>query len=267
VQRVIPRQILERAFIRRLLDWRTTVASNLDHAIRYQVIQPRVLYDCNIVGGVQALIPLGGLEQQKPTELQTILQIPKDRTGGRSILSVNNVTFFNQSVVSSWATNSTLAGYNQFNRGENNALTAAAAAVVAAQDTIPVTSTANCSLIGENTILVKDSMLLAPNAFLRCTLANDEQLANLQIRSHLDFAQLVEHAVKAHVYVTLIVEIGSGELQGGAELGVFKSLVEEYRDSNQNYLDFLRNTWQKVALMNDDTSYDRYMRMMVGSNR
>ncbi len=267
VKWTIPRAVLEKAFVDRQNSWRMGARKSLDEQIISLVIRPRVLVDCNLIGGTQALISLNGLPQEKPTEYLTVIHIPKERTEGKSINSVLNVGFVALAYLASWAGMNAAGSLATYGSSENTALMTATAGMLTAFDKIPMVSTARVELIAENSILIRDSINLYPDMTLRCVLANEENLNNLQLRAYRNFAELVGHAVKAYIYNTLIINMDQGELQGGQELGVFKETVLEYRDSNQNYLDYLRNTWEAVSLMQDEQSYLRFMKLIIGGNR
>jgi hypothetical protein len=138
--------------------------------------------------------------------------------------------------------------------------------IMASLDHIPITSTSDAYLIAENTIKITDVFTMPANAILRCTLENDEGLNNIQPRSYHDFFQLVEFAVKSHIYNELIVDIDMAELQGGQQLGIFKSIVEGYADAEQNYQDKLKS-WRAISLMNDTPAFHRFIKLTIGANR
>jgi len=263
----IPRAILEKVFIRKTFDWRTTVNTNIDEQILLNVIKARVLVDCNLVGGTQVLIPLDGLPFDKPNDFTTVIHIPKTRTQGRSINSVLHVAFLNQSLVSSYASTSSVGGNNQYNSSENSAVMGAAVGMMAAMDKIPITSTANVQLISENTIMIKDVVSIPSNGYLRCILDNDENLNHIQPRSYPAFAKLVEFAVKAYIYNELIIQVDAAELQGGQTLGIFKTILEGYSDAEQNYEDYLREKFTAISLMQDSDSYRRLIKLTIGGHR
>lgn len=263
----IPRAILEKVFVKRNYDWRTTVSSNIDEQIMTTVVKPRVLVDCNLIGGTQAMVPLQGLFFDKPNSNTTVVHIPKNRTQGRSINSVLHVAFLSQSAMASYASLSGVGGNGQYNSGENSALMGATVGMMSAMDKIPITSTANVSLISENTIMIKDAITMPDNCFLRCILSNDENLNDIQVRSYLMFSKLLEYAVKSYIYNELIIEVDVAEIQGGQALGVFKTVLESYSDSEQNYQDFLREKWEAVAFMNDAPTYARLIKLTLGGNR
>ncbi len=263
----IPKNILEKAFIIRSTDYRINNNFNIDENITFSVIRSRVLIDCNLVGGTQILISLEGLSFDKPDDFTTVIHIPKSRTQGRSINSVLNVSFFNQSLISLYAFNGAAGNNAYYNTSENSAMMQNAVSAMAAMDKIPVTSTARAQLISENTIMVKNMVNIPGNGYLRCVLANDDDLNHIQPRSYPAFSKLVEYAVKSYIYNTLVIDMDQAELQGGQALGVFKTIVEGYSDSEQNYQDYLRDVWQSVAVCNDDISMTRFLKLTLGGNR
>jgi hypothetical protein len=138
---------------------------------------------------------------------------------------------------------------------------------LSAFDKIPHTSTSRVQLIAENTILIRDGTAIPQNSFLRCVLANDDNLSNIQLRSYRHFSNLVELAIKSYIYNELVVQIDVGEIRYGQVLGVFKEIVTSYADAEVNYRDYLTETWEKVAFMNDDESHLRYLKLLIGGNR
>jgi hypothetical protein len=261
----IPKAILEKVFLNYGTYNRYVTPTNIDDQILNLVIKSRVLVDCNLIGGTQAMIPLSGLSFDRTDLNETVINIPKSRTQGKSINSVLNVAF-----VSPTSTSAGM-GFGSFNSNNNmmngSALMGSAKAALAAFDNIPLVSTATVQLLGENTILIRDNIQINQNCYLRCILANDEELSNIQLRSYKNFAKLVEFATKAYVYNNLIVEIDQGQLQGGVNLSIIKEIIGNYADAEQNYQDYLKDVWEVVAYMNDDASYSRYMKLVIGSNR
>lgn len=265
IKQRIPRAILDKAFIKRSFDWRAAPVANIDEQILVTVIKARVLPDCNLIGGTQALIPLDGLYFDKPNDFTTVVHIPKDRTQGRSINSVLHVAYINRSAAVAYSGNGDInSGYNS---NENSALMGAAVGAMSALDKIPLTSSANVQLISENTIMVKDTIVMPNNCYLRCILSNDENLNNIQLRSYPAFSKLVEYAVKAYIYNQLIIEVDVAELQGGQSLGIFKTVLEGYSDAEQNYQDYLKDKFEAILFMNDNESYRRLVKLTLGSNR
>lgn len=266
VKRRINRHILDKVFIKRDFTYRYTNQSTVDDQILSLVIRPRVLVDCNLAGGISALIPLDGLPVDKPNNYITIIHIPKTRTNGKSIISVSNINYYDLGVSGLYG-GAAGYGYNTaLSSNENTAAMNSAMGIMASLDHIPITSTSDALLVGENTIKVTDVFTMPANAILRCILENDEGLGNIQPRSYPDFFQLVEFAVKSYIYNEIIVDMDMGELQGGQALGVFKQIVEGYADSEQNYQDKLRS-WRAISVMNDTPAFHRFIKLSIGANR
>lgn len=272
VKYTIPMALLEKVFINGSFGWRAGPKSSIDDQILNLVIRPRVMMNCDLVGGVQAVISLEGLNQVRPENWITIIHIPKDRTDGRTITAVLDVSYYSAASIAGYG-NAGAAGIGAFggptgfNEVENSAMVSALTSVVGAMDKIPMISTARVSLIAENTIMIKDGVILSPNSFARVMLANDENLSNLQIRSYPDFFQLVEFAVKAYIYNELVITVDTAELRYGQALGIFKDILSSYSDAEANYQTFLAETWKKVAFMNDHETYTRLLKLMIGGQR
>jgi hypothetical protein len=225
-----------------------------------------VLQDCDLVGGTQVIIPLAGLPQESPDSITTIIRIPKALTQGRSIMSVLHVSYLNSAQVGGLGGYSGLYAGNGNSYKESTELNTLMTGMMTAVDKIPITSTATVQLIAENVIMLKDGMHLNDGCFLRCIIANDENLANIHPRSYPAFSKLVEYAIKSYIYNSLVINVDMAELQGGYQLGAFKAILDTYSDAEQNYQDYLRDKWTKVALMNDQLSYRRLIKMTVGGN-
>ncbi len=256
---VIPKRILEVVFLPYNSFGRMYSSRNIDELILDNVIRGRVLVDLNLLGGTQAVIPLEGLSYEKPDNLSTIINIPKSRTDGKSINSVLNVSFVNPNMMSSLQSSNNMS----WSKSSNSV----AQSMLQAFDTIPIVSTARVQLIAENTILIRENVIISNNCYLRCVLENDEELNNIPLRAQMHFSKLVEYAVKSYIYNQYIVELDVGELQGGVTLGKFKEIVESYADAEQNYKDYLVEKWEAVAFMSDDNSYSRFIGLVVGTNR
>lgn len=271
----IPAELLHAAFIDNSRYGRLNAGASLEDQMLTLVVRPRVMVDCNLVGGITQLIPLYGLGMELVDNAQwsTVMRIPKERTFGKSIMTVEDVSFFSVAAASSYVggaiANGNISGTSYSpSASDNSAMMAAITGVLSAQDKIPYTSTSRIELINENTILLRDGWPLEQQVgFLRCKLENDENMNNIQPSSYRYFAQLVEYAIKAFIYNRLKIQVDVGELRAGATIGAFRDILDSYSDANQNYQDYLTNTWAKVAFMNDDYAYARYLSMLVGSNR
>ena len=257
VKRIIPVDILRTVFTPVENGYRDAFMS-LDEQLMAIVIRPHVLVDCNLVGGVEVFIPLDGIPVYRQNDYTSIYRIPKDKTQGHSIMSVMNITFSDPTKVSSYGV---AAG------DQNTFMLQGAQAVMDAMGSMPVTSTAYVQLIGENVVMVRDTVVLPANIYLRCQLANDENMAHIQLRSYRNFAKLVELAVKSYIYNQYIIPMDKGQLVGGQNIGRFKEVIDSWADAEELYQTYLTEKWTKIAAMNDRETWMRDIRMIMGGQR
>lgn len=254
----IPDQVLKETFKDERPTWRKAPVS-LDELIMTKVIRPRVLVDCNLVGGQMVLVPLEGIAPDFVDNFNMVYHIPKDRTNNRSIVSVASVSYMPYAA----AFNSGGLGYGNIAPSSMNEVANAAQRVADSVSGVPPISNANAELIGENTVLIKDQFRVTSVYILRCLLANEEQLNNISPRSYLHFAKLCEMAVKSYIYRTLLIRIDQAYLHGGQELGAMKNYVESLSDAEEMYQTTLNEIWRPTAFMNDQQSYTRFIKLQI----
>lgn len=257
LKRVIPMDILRTVFIRRDVGYRDDM-NGLDEIILATIVRPRVLVDCNLVGGTEVYIPLDGLPVYRQNDYTSIYRIPKHKTQGRSIMSALNITFSDPTKVSSYGV---AAG------DQNTYMLQGAQSVMDAMGSMPVTSTAYTQLIGENVVMVRDTVVLPANIYLRCVLANDSNMAHVQLRAYKKFSKLVTLAVKSYIFNQYIIPMDMGQLFGGMNIGRFKEIIDTWADSEELYGTYLEEKWQKIELMQDRESWQRLIRTAMGGQR
>ena len=256
----IPREILTEVFKPLTFSW-TPASVNLDEQILNKVIRPKVFVDANIVGGSEVIIPTHSLPRDASDEYTTIFHIPKNLTQGRSILAVLSISYMDAA---------TLSAYNRTAIYDPCSITSngqAAEALFNSANTIIMPSTARVELVAENTVMVRDTARVQATGFLRCLLAYDASMSQIQIGSILDFTELAVLGTKAYIYNAYKVPLDEGKVKGGFELGSFREIVESYSDAREQYNEYLRTIWRKVAYMNDRESYERLIRAQVGGFR
>lgn len=256
----IPREILTEVFKPLTFSW-TPASVHLDEQILNKVIRPKVFIDANIAGGSEVIIPTSGLPREASDEYTTVFHIPKNLTQGRSILAALSISYMDAS---------SLSAYNRTAIYEPCSITAlgqAAEALFNSANTIIMPSTARVELVAENTIMVRDTARVQATGFLRCLLAYDASMAQIQIGSIMDFTELAVLGTKAFIYNDYRIRLDEGKVKGGFELGSFREIVESYSEAREEYNTFLREVWRKVAHMNDRESYERLIRMQVGGFR
>lgn len=80
----------------------------------------------------------------------------------------------------------------------------------------------------------------------------------------LTFSQLCLHAIKAHVYITLINELDEGAIRGGIQFGGILREVEGFADANELYEEMLEKKWRRVARHADKLTKDQLVNLAVG---
>lgn len=254
IKRQIPRQILEDVF-RIRYNARHAGLKSIDDSIINQVIQPRVMIDCSLLGGDEVLLPMESAELDNIDAITQVYHFPKAMTNDRSIVSVLAIEYYNP-FMTAWmnpATGQCQAPFNlQLGRMMSN--------VHAPQ---PKTFNARTTLIGENTVLVKGFNLPVGNYGMRVILEYGNRMAGLNPRHYKHFSKLCVLATKAHCYNVRVIDIGEAELSGGRELGRYNQVVDGYSDADEQYEDYLEAKWPKIAMLGDDESMTQFYRLQV----
>jgi hypothetical protein len=258
IKYTIPEEILNVAFSDEEDRYARYVFS-LDEKILNKIIRPRVLVDANIVAGTMVVVPLEGLTPIMYEDYYTVYQIPAERIDNRSIISVHSLVYYPYGI----GLNNGNTNYNFFTNTGLRSISDTGNRIYDASANTGVLTNTVCNLIGHNTILIRENYRAIMSYGIRCMVENEENLQNISVRSHHDFARLCILAVKSYIYRTLIIKIDRGYLQGGQELGAFKTMVERYEDAEEQYVTFLKEKWQAIAFMNDGASYHSFLKSMI----
>lgn len=251
---VIPKEILEAAFIPKRNAWSLKSVS-VEQQLMDLVIRPRVLVDCDILGGTELYVPIGNLAVEQVDGRTLVMRVPKTLTQGRSIISADSILFNDPSRGSMRGISSTL---------DSGALASAITQLVDGVGKIPVTSTSNIDLIAENTIMVYDFIVFPSRSVLKCRIGNDENLSNIPVRAAPAFSLLIEYAVKSYIYNKLNVELDMGELFSGSQLGKVREVVDGYSDTEELYKTQRKEVIQKISYMADKRIMTNHIRLLVG---
>ena len=246
----IPKQILRLAFINKgyaVINYPVSVES----VIRQVVLNERVLVDCNLVGGIQVEVSMSNLSPKFDDGYRQVYVIPKTKTSGRSITSVLSVGF------------SGIVGTNVTQN--HSSVIREALNVLDGANGPNVNSTADISLIGENTIMVEGTTRLNNQTILRCLISNDDEMQNLNPKTIPAFCKLVELAVKSYIFNNTIVDMDVAQLHGGQSLGRVRDIIDGYADAEELYQEYLTTRWKKIAFMDDNESYSRMIRLTTNA--
>lgn len=238
--------------------------TSLDDKILNKVIKKRVLFDTNLVGGQQVLVPIAQSRPMHYEDYFTVYFIDKKLTLNREIVSVLSLT--DAGIGNTFGTPT--IGSRHITSGGNcytghGPLSSMAARIGDAASIGGSHYNAHVELVGPNTVLVQQNYQTLRNLALKCVIENEGSFNNIQPRSWPNLAQLCIWAVKAYIYNKLIISMGSGVLSGGQELGVFKSIVDDYSEAEENYKLYLEEKWAKVSMINDVSRYNKFLGSML----
>lgn len=228
---------------------------SVDHQIRDKVIEQRVLSNINLISGQRELIPLNGLTPVGQTDFSQVIHVPKERTNGRSIVAVYHLALGSQSGALNGA-------FNTSYQGGTSGLGEAAKAFQQSRSPIPIVSDGNISLVGENTILLRNPLRLAGPSWLDCLLEHSEQMTNVPPGAYREFAKLVVLATKAYIYNNIIIPMDEAEIIGGMGLGQFRNIVENYSDAEELFQEQLL-IWEKVSIMSDPIQHLDHIQSLI----
>lgn len=253
ISQQIPPDILQKAFI--TSDYPNNLYGlNLIQEIKDKVIYGRVFPDINIVGGIRASIDLSTLQPMTMDNVSMVYNVPKSLTQGKSIVSPRSIEYGNNA----WSQPGSYGTY------DSNQLLGAANALVNSVSSVNVSSTSNVSLIGENTILVREPIRYMGFISLTCYLENDENLNSIPVRAYIAFGEMLVLAVKAYIYNQSIVRLDRAQIYAGHELGQYRETVFSYSEANAEYLTMLQGRWAKISFMSDPDTHRDFIRGFIG---
>jgi len=267
----IPHELLVEGFFNRTDGFRPPdLVVNPEEAIRREIYYGRVLPALNMVAGECVAVPLYNLPIERYMGNMVVISIPKDRTNNRSIVSADVVSFLPWSTLSNWYVNNGNARSYQGTLGVNNTQltsgTAASMAVLQSYSTIPWAGTASVELLADNVIRYPDTYLYSNQGYLKCYLEMNDQLQNVSPRLAHKLGTYITLATKSFLWRTLAVKVNQGKLQGGYELGVFKEILDDYRDAEQSFLDMTPSI-QRAFLTADPHTRKDLLRLQMGAGR
>jgi hypothetical protein len=236
--------------------------TSLDDKILFKFLRPRVLVDCDIVGGTEVIVPLDTLSPDYQLDFYCVYKIPPELLNNRTITSVLNLTYL---PYRGYVSQGQMAGNtpNMYGNGQTSVLQRLGDRIGNTFSDSPPVSNAQLDLIAHNTVSIYSNFRVFTSYGLRCVVSNEENLQNFTPRSYKSFAQLCVLGVKAYLYNKLIVKVNQGYLSGGLELGQFKSTLDSYEGALQEYNTYLKEVWTSTAYMADAPRYHRMLKSML----
>jgi len=246
----IPIEILNLGFVEK--SHRVNQIISLDERIMSEIMRPRILIDCNLVGGIETRVDLNRCKITPLDNREFVVEVPKALTNNKNIITalsvVSNVVYSQSMAYADMSPFESVASNMMSNLGTEN-----------------VVQTSRLELIGDNVVLIQDPNMHFMNGVLRCMVENNTNLENINPRSYLAFSKLCVLGVKSYIRNKMRVKLNQGQIYGGHELGVVKDIIEEYSDAEEMYQEYLNTTWRKISFINDSDAMSRYTKSMLGN--
>lgn len=262
----IPMEVLRAAFLGDRQLYTSTGArqvynTSINDVIRNKIFDAKVLKDCDLLGGQEVIIPLYDTEFWKPDNYTTVFRVDQAKTRGLRITEVLSLLYgYPDALYGSPSAGVGVYTGSQNQNSFNGAYTTMTTSMMQSYAPAVEIQLANIEIVGFNTITIYETQIVTNQLTLRCRLSNDAELNNIKNNSWPQFAELAVYATKAYIYNTLRIKMDQGQLQGGVELGAFREVIMEYADAAQNYKDFFRERWQRVAAYNNTLGRYRAIR-------
>lgn len=232
---------------------------SLDDKIMNKCIRPRILVDCNLVGGVEIVVPLSNVPPTFYNDYYSVYIIDPALINNSTIVSVLNLTYMPWH---SYFSQNPAAGNLESGATFNTITNIATRVSNTFSDSIAITN-ANVELIANNTVAIYANYRMLTSYGLRCLVENDPNLQNISPRSFKSFSKLAILGTKSFIYNKLIIKTNMGYLHGGQELGQFKTTLDSWEGAEEEYNTYLKEVWMATAFMNDTGRYHRHLRSMI----
>lgn len=257
IRHTIPPQVLEYGFLDNNWRKRRGIPLSVDHHIREKVISGRVLPNCNIKGGKEVRIDVSKLKPKVVDDYAYTYKVPKSLTDGCRIMSVLSVTYgvYPGRDAGSW----------QSYPSQQGSLVSTASLILESAATMPIFSSADCQIVGENTILLKGATPLPTNAVLVCQVEHTEMFSELSPRGYHLLSQMIIAAVKAYIYNNRIVVVDQATLHKGQTLGMLGNIIESYSEAEAEYQEILTTRWAKMVHSLDNGRMMKTVQLQIGA--
>lgn len=246
----IPIEILNLSFVER--STRINQIISLDERIMFEIIRPRILVDCNLVGGIETRVDLNRCKITTLGNREYVVEVPKALTNSKNIITALSVV-------------SNVVYSQSMNYADASAFESVASNMMNNLGTENVVQTSRLEIIGDNVVLIQDPNMHFMNGVLRCMVENNTNLENINPRSYLAFSELCVLGASSYIRNKMRVKLNQGHIYGGHELGVITDIIDEYSDAEEMYKEYRNTTWRKISFINDSDAMARYTKGMIGN--
>lgn len=248
----IPKMILEDAFLGNRIRMRRepeTIESRFRDEIMFNVVRE----DLNAIGGTQLNLCVEGLPYQKLSNFERIYKIPTRLTGGRRIVRayssmLNLVSNFSETLPNTQSNIYTKSSIdNNSQRVVNNNMP------------IPNRMNAEIEILGDNVIKINDWQNFNSDLTLTVLLAYSENLIEIKDAYFPVIAKMANLATKGYCYRELALLVDKTRLEGGREFGRYREFIDEWRDAQQQYDEYLDSDVNRILVLADQNRKQRHI--------
>lgn len=233
--------------------------TTIQQGIREQVIFRTILPACNVGGGKTEHIDLSASQMMDKGNGCVEVNVPDISTGGRKIVSVNEV--YLGSMTS--ATGMLGMGLNDgadCGRGSISDMMQGMVDGLSPNRSMPFTYT-NVHMSGNNCFVIFGLNAGTYSMTAKCILEYDQGMSSIHPRHYEQFAELVELAVKAHVYRKCKRPTQEAVIRSGVPLQGIQDDIQAYSDAWTQYKEYFGDTWKRCMSWSDAQLVNEAIRM------
>lgn len=246
IRRSIPIEVLDIALTNRYIVDRNY---SLDKKIEDRILRNSFYLDLNLMGGVEITVPIETIPYMAYGDDVVLFKIPNEVLQGRRIINVLSISTQSLPNMTSNDFNSRLY---QIENDHTNIMYAS--------------STTKLEKVSDSEILVYENIANINNSYLRLVIEYSDRFNEINPRSYLSIAKTAVLATKAFIHNEMVVKMNQSQLYSGHEIGVMSSIVDDYADSMNDYLEVISTTTKKILFMNDRVSMHRFIKNMMPSS-
>lgn len=235
--------------------------TTVEQGIREKVIFRVVLPACNVNGGKTEYIDLAGSDIRDLGNGVVEVNVPEVVTGGRKIITVSEVYMGSMASATGMlgvgVSDPQTCGQGVLHDSLSGMLDS-----ISSNRSMPLTYT-NIHMTGNNCFAIFGINNGTTSLSAKMLLEYDTALSSIHPRHYDNFAELVELAVKAHIYRTCKRPVGEAVIRSGVPLDSIRDDVMDYRDAWTQYKEYFNETWIKCMAYSDRQRVQSGIRAMV----
>jgi hypothetical protein len=237
IKESIPIEILTKAYCDTNAYYANRVTIDLDHILLTEIINNKVLRDCNLVRGVETIIDLTKANREILLDNGLLIRLDPATTNGKNIISVLSVSYIRQ---------------QEFMLAPTIASSFSGTDPLVEPRAYPV---------APFTIFVHSISYYPTTA--RVVLELSKSFTDVDTSALNLLGKMCVNATKADIYNLLRIKIANSVIVNGEDLPNIANIVSEYADASTIYEELRDKDWYSVSLMSDRPAFNRLLRVGI----